>query len=142
MLSNGRDLHPLSCNPKTDFKGFRKFLAPLRYQINDLAEQRFDLIYSAGLYDYLRDGGAKKLTKNLFGLLNPAGTLIIGNFSPANPPDLRFPMEYLYDWVLIYRDESEMYGLADSIPESEIAHITLIQEPLGINYFLKIEKRG
>ncbi|MDZ7700097.1 MAG: hypothetical protein U5R49_25280 [Deltaproteobacteria bacterium] len=50
-------------------------------------------------------------------------------------------MEYLYDWVLIYRDEKEMYRLADGIPESDIAEMTLLQEPLGINYFLKIVKR-
>jgi len=130
------------CNPRTDFRGFRKFLAPLRYQVEDLANQRFDLIYSAGLYDYLHDKGARRLTKNLFDLLNPGGTLIIGNFSPNNPPDVRFAMEYLYDWMLIYRDESEMYRLADGIPESDIEKMTLLQEPRGINYFLKIVKRG
>lgn len=107
----------------------------MRYEIEDLADQKFDLIYSAGLYDYLRYGGAKKLTKNLFDLLNPAGTLIVGNFSPANPLDLRFPMEYLYDWMLIYRDESEMYRLADSVPESEIAQMRCFRNHLASTIF-------
>jgi len=68
--------------------------------------------------------------------------LLIGNFSPKNPPDLKFAMEMLYDWVLIYRDEKHMYRLADGIPEAEIAEMTLLEEPLGINYFLKIVRQG
>ena len=51
-------------------------------------------------------------------------------------------MELLYDWVLIYRDKNEMHHLADGIPEGEISEMTLLEEPLGINYFLKIVKRG
>ena len=38
-------------------------------------------------------------------------------------------MELLYDWVLIYRDENEMYRLADGISENEIAEMTLLEEP-------------
>ena len=68
--------------------------------------------------------------------------MVIGNFSPRNPLDLRFSMEYLYDWALIYRNEKDMYQLADGCPKSDIAEIALHQEPLGINYFLKIVKRG
>lgn len=135
------------CDPRSDFRGFRKFMAPVKYRISNLAEMSFDLIYSAGLYDYIltfddKRKGAMALTTNLFHLLKPGGRLLIGNFSPNNPLDLRFAMEYLYDWVLIYRDEKEMYRLADGIPASDIAEITLLEEPLGINYFLKIVKRG
>ncbi|OQY11022.1 MAG: hypothetical protein B6I30_07785 [Desulfobacteraceae bacterium 4572_187] len=134
------------CEPKRDFKGMRKLAAPFKYRIENLALRTFDLVYSAGLYDYIRtfenkEKGATALTRNLFQLLKPGGTLLIGNFSPKNPLDLRFSMELLYDWILIYRDEKEMYGLADGITEGEIAEVTLLEEPLGINYFLKIVKR-
>lgn len=135
----------IGCDPKSDFSGFRKFTAPVKYRIGNLAEMSFDLIYSAGLYDYIltfddKRKGAIALTTNLFHLLKPGGRLLIGNFSPNNPLDLRFAMEYLYHWVLIYRDEKEMYSLAGGIPESDIAEMTLLKEPLGINYFLKIVK--
>jgi hypothetical protein len=105
------------------------------------------LIYSAGLYDYIltfddKSKGAVALTTHLFDLLTPGARLIVGNFSPNNPLNVRFGMEYLYDWVLIYWDEMEMYRLAWRIPESDIAKMTLVQEQLGINYFLKIVKRG
>ena len=130
------------CDPRGDFKGFRKFISPLKYRIGRLAEASFDLIYSAGLYDYLREGGAARLTRNLFDLLKPGGSLIIGNFSLRNPLHLRFPMEYLYDWVLIHRDEKAMARLAGGIPDADMEEMTLLEEPLGINYFLKIVKRG
>ncbi|MDZ7700098.1 MAG: hypothetical protein U5R49_25285 [Deltaproteobacteria bacterium] len=29
------------CNPRDDFKGFRKFFVPLRYEVKDLAHQKF-----------------------------------------------------------------------------------------------------
>ncbi|MFO7984421.1 MAG: hypothetical protein R6U38_01045 [Desulfatiglandaceae bacterium] len=137
----------MRCNPRNDFKGFGKLLAPMKYKIIRLAETSFDLIYSAGLYDYIltfdeKSKGAVALTTHLFHLLKPGGTLIIGNFSPKNPLHVRFGMEYLYDWVLIYRGEKDMYRLANGIPESDIAEMTLLEEPLGINYFLKDRETG
>ena len=80
----------MQCDPKSDFKGIRKLVSPFKYRIRNLAEASFDLIYSAGLYDYIRtfgkrEKGAIALTKNLFQLLKPGGTLLIGNFSPNTP---------------------------------------------------------
>jgi len=104
------------------------------------------LVYSAGLYDYIQtfplddSKGTVALTKNLFALVKPGGSLIVGNFNHDNPRDLRFVMEYIYDWQLIYRDEHEMVNMARKIPERKIKNIRIIKEPTGINYFLKIEK--
>lgn len=71
----------------------------------------FDLIYAAGLYDYLRQGFAIDLTLGLLGLLAPNGELIIANLAcdPINPS--RPFIEYAHDWFLLYRDEWEMRGL-------------------------------
>jgi cyclopropane fatty-acyl-phospholipid synthase-like methyltransferase len=46
-------------------------------------EGRFDLIYSAGLYDYLEKKVATKLTDRLFELLAPGGYLLLTNFLPS-----------------------------------------------------------
>lgn len=43
----------------------------------------FDLIYAAGLFDYLSDRLCRRLTKNLFARLNPGGQLIVANFLPG-----------------------------------------------------------
>ncbi len=71
----------------------------------------FDLIYSAGLYDYIPINLCKKLTKHLYKMLRPGGRLLIGNFSPNTMH--RGYMEVFMDWKLLYRDEHDMRGIAE-----------------------------
>ena len=141
-----RSLFENYCFPRTDFKGLRKVISSLKYEVIDLKERKFNLIYSAGLYDYIKtfplddSKGSVALTKNLFALLESGGTLMVGNFNRNNPRDLRFVMEYIYDWQLIYRDKYDIMEFVRSIDENEIKSVQIIEEPLGINYFLLIEK--
>ncbi|KPJ78231.1 MAG: hypothetical protein AMJ54_04465 [Deltaproteobacteria bacterium SG8_13] len=134
------------CSPRTDFTGLHKLFSFIKYEMIELSQQRFDMIYSAGLYDYIKtfqlddSKGTVGLTKSLFDLLHHDGLLIVGNFNKNNPRDLVFVMEYVYDWQLIYRDRVDLKEFARSIDEKEIKNIEIIEEPLGINYFLKIEK--
>ena len=134
------------CYPRMDFKGIRRFLSTIKYDLEPLKGDTFDLVYTAGLYDYIKtylfdkSKGTIALTRNLFHLVKPGGSLIIGNFSENNPRDLRFVMDYIYDWKLIYRNKHEILDFANAIPEAAICNIQVIEEPLGINYFLKIDK--
>ena len=136
------------CHPRKDFHGFRLVLGPLKYEMKYLERESFDLIYSSGLFDYIRTSplddskGTVALTKNLFDLLRPGGSLIVGNFSHDNPRDLKFVMKYVYDWILCYRNTQEMLEFARAIPEKEIENIEVIKESLGINLFLKIVKKS
>jgi len=141
-----RPLWEASCSPRSDFKGIRRFWAPLKYELKRIKEDNYDLVYAAGLYDYIKtfpddhSKGAIALTKNLFSFVKTGGTLIIGNLTFCIPPKDRFMMDYVYDWRLIYRNKEEMLALARSIPAKQIRNIQIDEEPLGINYFLKIEK--
>jgi len=74
--------------------------------------------------------------------VRPGGSLVVGNFSHNNPRDLKFVMEYVYDWVLFYRDRQDILEFARAIPEESIEDIQVIEESLGINYFLKITKKS
>jgi hypothetical protein len=136
-----------TCEPRQDFQGWRKALAPVKYGFATFKKDDYDLVYTAGLYDYIMtfpdqpEKGTIALTKNLFALVKPGGALVIGNFNPNNPRDLRFGMEYINDWQLIYRTKEEMFQFAQTIPEQEIASMKIEQEPLGINYFLVIRKK-
>jgi extracellular factor (EF) 3-hydroxypalmitic acid methyl ester biosynthesis protein len=136
------------CDPRKDFKGIRKVLAPVKYSRMRLKKTDYALVYSAGLYDYIKTfpedptKGTIALTKNLFELVRPGGALVIGNFNPRNPLYVRFYMEFVVDWQLIYRKREEMFAFARSIPEREIKSMEVLEEPLGINYFLKIDKTG
>lgn len=83
-----------------------------------LAGEKFDLIYSTGLYDYLDDRIAGKLTHRMFEMLNPGGRLVVANFAPETTCSAY--MDALLDWKLIYRDVEQMISLASTIPADEI----------------------
>lgn len=135
------------CSPRKDFRGFRFVFSPFKYEMKYLEKESFDLVYSSGLYDYIKtfplddSRGTVALTKNLFDLLKPGGTLVVGNFTHGNPQDLKFAMEYVYNWILFYRDEQDMLEFARAIPENAIEDMLVVKESLGINYFLKIIKK-
>jgi len=132
-------------NPKADMKGFRKLLMPFRYHMNTLPQEGFELIYAAGLYDYIYTSdnpskGSMALTKNLFSLLKPGGQLIVGNYAPTIPRGTRWVLEYICDWNLIYREDSDLKLFAKGISEKQIADIKIKSEETGITKFLHITK--
>ena len=96
-----------------------------------------DLIYAAGLVDYIKDRLAAKIIEILYGCLKKGGVLIIGNVHSDNPS--RACMEMLGEWVVIHRDEEGMMNLVKNI-----AGATKIQTEreltTGMNVFLIIEK--
>ena len=86
----------------------------------------FDLIYSLGLYDYLKEPTATRLTERLFSMLNPGGILLIANFLP----DIECVgyMETFMDWNLIYRDRFDMMTLTSGIDEHQLARFSTFTE--------------
>lgn len=78
----------------------------------------FDLIYSMGLYDYLRQGLAERLTAALFARLRPGGRLLIANFQPE--AEGAAYMEAFMDWWLIHRTSEDLLALTRALPEAQI----------------------
>jgi extracellular factor (EF) 3-hydroxypalmitic acid methyl ester biosynthesis protein len=72
-----------------------------------------DMIYSAGLLDYLRDDVARALLSTCFGLLREGGRLVVGN--AAATPGVRWMPEFVLDWTMLYRTESELRALAQDL---------------------------
>jgi extracellular factor (EF) 3-hydroxypalmitic acid methyl ester biosynthesis protein len=95
-----------------------------------------DLIYTAGLCDYLSNNAINRLIRELYRFLKPGGALIIGNFGTHNPQ--RFKMEYGSEWFLIYRSEEEIRAFTKGLPEDIVYSVE--KEPEGINLFLNIIK--
>ena len=147
-LARPRPMLKRYCSPRRDFRGWRRLFVHMKYELSCLNFEDYDLIYSAGLYDYIKtflinpSRGTIALTRNLFvDLLKPGGTLILGNFSQHIPRDVRFAMEYIYDWNLIYRDKDEILDFVRNVPKQQIQDVSLLEEPLRINYFLKVVKK-
>lgn len=100
-------------------------------------ERKFDLIWSAGLFDYFKGKHFVYLLKKYYEYLNEDGEMIIGNFNIENP--WRRSMEIMADWFLYHRsvDELKHFAIQAGIKKSKI---DVIQEPLGINLFLRVRK--
>jgi extracellular factor (EF) 3-hydroxypalmitic acid methyl ester biosynthesis protein len=73
---------------------------------------RYDLIYSAGLFDHLPDAEASDLLARLVDKLKPDGRLIVGNYAPENYG--RGYMEGMMGWSVIHRHELDLERLSDS----------------------------
>ncbi len=85
---------------------------------------KFDLVYSAGLYDYLPDATASLLTSHLYAMLRSGGRLLIANFLPSCYG--RGYMDTIMDWRLKYRSVEELRNL---FPEDIRARVQLSTDP-------------
>ena len=99
-------------------------------------EEKYDFIWSAGLFDYLDDKLFVFLLKRFYSNLKENGQIIIGNFSPLNPTIK--VMEIMTEWYLNYRNEEHLTRLAREATIKD-SKITIEKEALGINLFLKIK---
>jgi hypothetical protein len=97
-----------------------------------------DLVYSAGLYDYLSDNTARRLTQILFGMLNPGGRLMVANF--ATCPEAGY-LEAFMDWWLIYRDEDQMQSLTLDIDPLQLAATNLFRDSEQNVIYLELIRR-
>jgi hypothetical protein len=97
----------------------------------------YDLIWSAGLFDYFKDKHFTFLIRKYINCITEDGEMVISNFSTRNPTR-RF-MEVI-DWNLNHRTETDLFRIAsDAHIDKEI--VSVEKEPLGINLFLKIRKK-
>jgi extracellular factor (EF) 3-hydroxypalmitic acid methyl ester biosynthesis protein len=156
-LANHADFTFMDFNDETlkyaseEFEGLRRKFAPqatletrlmsvhhlLRSAVKDPAKQKvsersFDLVYCAGLFDYLSDGTCKALVNVFYHMLNPRGLVVVANMHDAKP--FRNFIEYVLDWHLIYRDSAKMWRF---VPDDSAAENAVIAEPTTVNLFLE-----
>ncbi|MFC2070294.1 class I SAM-dependent methyltransferase [Chloroflexota bacterium] len=98
---------------------------------------RYDLVWSAGLFDYLNERCAVLLLKKMWSWADEGGTVIVGNFHPSNSS--RNYMEWCGQWFLEYRSEEDMLALCDKA-QIPLDYVILEQEPLGACIFLVAKK--
>ena len=102
------------------------------------SEKQYNLIWSAGFFDYLDNKKFVLLLRSLMKMLTINGKMVIGNFSTLNPS--RDCME-LVEWFLFHRDVAqltELAGKAGADPDS----VSIESEATGVNLFLKIDNKG
>jgi extracellular factor (EF) 3-hydroxypalmitic acid methyl ester biosynthesis protein len=99
----------------------------------------FDLIYAAGLYDYLPTESATKLTEAFFDALKPGGRIVVTN-PVENTYDAGF-LEVFGDWFRTYRSASEMMDLASTIAPELLATKRVYTGLCPELYYLEIRRR-
>lgn len=98
-----------------------------------------DLLYCAGLFDYLSTGKAAALIVDLMHKVKPGGSLVIGNFGGL--PQHAWVTTYTLDWNLRYRTRQEMQDLLDVL-QGAISEGEVVTEATGLQYFIKVRKKG
>ncbi len=83
----------------------------------------FDFVYAAGLYDYLADEVAIKLSQRCLQMLKPNGTFLFANFSQEVPDDGY--METFMNWALLLRSEEDMWRIMRATTEGLDVECTL-----------------
>jgi extracellular factor (EF) 3-hydroxypalmitic acid methyl ester biosynthesis protein len=102
--------------------------------ITGLECNEYDLIYSAGLFDYFTDQVATSASNTLYEALKPNSQVIIGNFDVSAPN--RFGMSLVFDWNLIYRSAADLKRIF-AVPG---AKLSIEKEECGVNLFCVISK--
>jgi extracellular factor (EF) 3-hydroxypalmitic acid methyl ester biosynthesis protein len=95
--------------------------------------ERYDLVFCAGLFDYLSDKICKRLMRLFYTWTVPGGQVAATNVHLRNP--IRRFMEHILDWYLIYRDEA---GFAALVP-CEWKPVVSI-DSTGVNVYIVIDK--
>ena len=94
-----------------------------------LEGKTFDLVYCAGLFDYLSDKVCARLLQYFASRTNAGGTVLATNVHSNNPQQVL--MEHLLEWHLIYRDEAQVESL---LPLSD-AQKRVYTDDTGANVF-------
>ena len=98
----------------------------------------FDLVYAAGLYDYLSRKLATRLTTWMFKATRPGGMTLLTNFLPDTVGTGY--MEAFMEWNLIYRSPEELVDTVQRIPSDEIADKSVYVEDNGRVAFVELCK--
>jgi hypothetical protein len=100
----------------------------------------FHFVYAAGLYDYLTERVAQRLTKLMFDMVVPGGRVLVANFAPVLP-EVGY-METFMAWKLIYRTPEEMGRVSNDIAGSEWSSHRVFWDESENIVFLDVVKRS
>jgi SAM-dependent methyltransferase len=121
-------------------------IEPLPLSISEIVKGRahlgqFDLIYAAGLYDYLGTRLARRLTSELYKMLAPGGKLVLINID-VDYGEIGFLESYM-NWSMIGRGKTELLDLASDLNSHEHASLNVQNGGLISSHYniLEIEKK-
>ena len=100
------------------------------------ADGQYDLVYCAGLFDYLSDAFCQSLTDVFYGWVAPGGRLVTTNVEDSNPR--RLTMEHIMEWHLFYRRSAELLALKPAAAPDDLCAVT--SDPTSVNLYFEAQK--
>lgn len=98
---------------------------------------KYDVIWSAGLFDYFNDKAFVMVLSRFKEWLKPGGEIIIGNFNEDHNPSRDY-MEIFGEWYLHHRTDQQLIDLAQKAGFEKRA-ISVGKEEENVNLFLHIK---
>jgi extracellular factor (EF) 3-hydroxypalmitic acid methyl ester biosynthesis protein len=136
LLSSAREAHHRTTGLQLIKKSVHQILKEAGRPGSELMPKTYDLVYCAGLFDYMSDRICKRLMNIFYDLLAPGGLLIATNVDASKP--FRHSMEFLLEWHLICRNEQQLAALnPDKAPPGSFS---VTHEPTGVNIFIEVRK--
>ncbi|MEM6471366.1 MAG: class I SAM-dependent methyltransferase [Planctomycetota bacterium] len=93
----------------------------------------FDLVYCAGLFDYLRDATCGFLIELFYKWVRPGGLVLLTNVTPSHSSIAMMGM--VLDWNLELRSQEQMLALIPDLGEQRC-----YVDETGVNVFLEVRK--
>ena len=97
---------------------------------------RYDLIYCAGLFDYLSDPVCRRLTNIFYEWLAPGGLLVTTNVDVYNPR--RITMDYIMEWHLFYRQGADLLALKPDMAPADLCAVR--SDSTSVNIYFEAQK--
>ena len=126
--------------------GRRTVIRPVKKSVNLLIKSvargeeyarpnQYDLVYCAGLFDYLTDNACSQLLSIFYTMLAPGGLLIATN---VDEHPSKNQMECFLEWHLVHRGNEAMRALAPALAKPQ--DISIKRDATGVNLFLEVRK--
>jgi extracellular factor (EF) 3-hydroxypalmitic acid methyl ester biosynthesis protein len=123
-------------NRETGIQVMKKSVSGLIKDSSKFGQNSFDLVYCAGLFDYLSDNVCTTLLEIFYDLAAPGGLVLVSNVDASNPS--RGWMECMVDWYLVYRDAKQMREIMpEGVPSDAVR---VFSEVSSVNIFAEIRK--
>jgi extracellular factor (EF) 3-hydroxypalmitic acid methyl ester biosynthesis protein len=98
-------------------------------------QEQYDLIYCAGLFDYLTDQVCRQLMEVFFNMLAPGGLLIATN---VDDHPAQNQMECFLEWHLVHRNEEKMRSVTPQ--KADPQDVSIKRDSTGVNVFIEVRK--
>ena len=138
VLNECKRRHGRSTAIQIQKRSVQNILKERSKQVGEGAQKGYDLIYCAGLFDYLPDRTCRQLMNIFYDWLAPGGLVAATNVDDCKP--FRHMLEFLLDWHLIYRSEKQGRALAPD--RAPVDSVCLRRDPTTVNLFIEVRKGG